>query len=99
MISKWLFVMAILVFGLLTVASLPRQNICQKRQLLVKHNNLAKSCGLKHPQVKRMTRIIGGKDAIAGQFPFAARIEYDGIHTCGCTIIHSRYLITAAHCL
>ncbi|XP_036151132.1 CLIP domain-containing serine protease 2 [Monomorium pharaonis] len=51
-------------------------------------------------------RIIGGKNASLGAYPWIARIGYsipnaDGeiSYRCGGTIINQRYVITAAHCV
>lgn len=47
------------------------------------------------------TRIVGGKDAEKGQFPYQVAL-YEKLHDklfCGGSIISSRFLLTAAHCL
>ena len=56
-------------------------------------------------------RIVGGEDALPGEFPFTAllgrktkrkirkNLEVDQyIYTCGGTLINLRYVVTAAHC-
>ncbi|XP_018342834.1 PREDICTED: serine protease easter-like [Trachymyrmex septentrionalis] len=50
-------------------------------------------------------RIIGGKNASLGAYPWIARIGYsmpnanDLSYRCGGTIINRRYVVTAAHCV
>ncbi|XP_014471749.1 PREDICTED: serine protease 53-like [Dinoponera quadriceps] len=44
-------------------------------------------------------RIIGGKDAPIGKYPYQVSLRFFGSHTCGGSIIDSRNILTAAHCL
>lgn len=46
------------------------------------------------------SRIINGKDAEEGQFPYQAslRSRFDDEHRCGAAILNDRFLLTAAHC-
>ena len=45
------------------------------------------------------TRIVGGKEAPPQQWPFIAALLRDGKFICGCSILSSRWIVTAAHCL
>lgn len=46
-------------------------------------------------------RIVGGKDATEGQFPYqvSLRTRFLKQHFCGGSIISSRFILTAAHCV
>lgn len=44
------------------------------------------------------TRIVGGVPAKAGEIPYQAEILEQGHHVCGGSIIHKKWIITAAHC-
>lgn len=45
-------------------------------------------------------RVVGGQDAVEGQFPFIVSMRWAGFgHYCGGFIISSRFAGTAAHCL
>jgi secreted trypsin-like serine protease len=47
----------------------------------------------------RSARIVGGSEAYAGQFPWQAGIFLDGNAFCGGSLISSRVVLTAAHCV
>lgn len=49
------------------------------------------------PQVPSM-RVVGGVDAADGQAPFQCSIHERGKHVCGCAILSSQWIVTAAHC-
>ncbi|CAG7818503.1 unnamed protein product [Allacma fusca] len=44
-------------------------------------------------------RIIGGTDALSGEFPHQVQLKYFGDHLCGATLISSFLVLTAAHCV
>ena len=44
-------------------------------------------------------RIVGGTDALDGQFPHQISLRRLGSHTCGGSIISRNYVLTAAHCV
>lgn len=45
------------------------------------------------------SRIIGGNNATAGQFPFIVSLQAQGYgHFCAASIVSQRYAITASHC-
>lgn len=43
-------------------------------------------------------RIVGGNVTEIEEFPYIASLQRYGMHTCGCNIISSNFLLTAAHC-
>ncbi|XP_071567331.1 chymotrypsin-1 [Temnothorax nylanderi] len=44
-------------------------------------------------------RIVGGKDAPIGKFPYQISLKYGGSHRCGGSILDNRNILTAAHCV
>ncbi|XP_070118497.1 transmembrane protease serine 11B [Equus caballus] len=43
-------------------------------------------------------RIVNGKNALAGAWPWQASMQWKGQHHCGASLISSRWLLSAAHC-
>merc|ERR1711976_851800 len=45
-------------------------------------------------------KIVNGDDAYEGQFPHQGSLQFTwGSHTCGCSLIGSNKVLTAAHCV
>ncbi|XP_030381393.1 serine protease SP24D [Scaptodrosophila lebanonensis] len=44
-------------------------------------------------------RIVGGDDAVLGQFPYQASLSIGGSYNCGAVIIAERYALTALGCV
>lgn len=62
---------------------------------------LPKNCGQQRITIEN--RIIGGKEAAVGEYPWMARLVYkdeDGFLSSGCSgfLIHPYFVVTAAHC-
>ncbi|XP_073722646.1 chymotrypsin-like protease CTRL-1 [Misgurnus anguillicaudatus] len=45
------------------------------------------------------TRVVGGTNALPGSWPWQVSIHFNGRPTCGGTLIHSQWVMTAAHCI
>ncbi|XP_074135973.1 serine protease 27-like [Sminthopsis crassicaudata] len=55
---------------------------------------LNKVCG----QTVKEGRILGGQKTTFKQWPWQASLQYKSHHWCGATLIHSSWVMTAAHC-
>lgn len=44
-------------------------------------------------------RIVGGNEAVPGQFPYQISLRKDDAHICGGSIITADWILTAAHCV
>ncbi|KAI3386644.1 hypothetical protein SNEBB_002314 [Seison nebaliae] len=64
-------------------------------------NILPSKCGLTPFYSNKLpdTRIKGGRKAKIGSWPWAVSIAVYGKPRCGGTIIHERFVLTAAHCV
>ncbi|EDV35249.1 uncharacterized protein Dana_GF22292 [Drosophila ananassae] len=44
-------------------------------------------------------RILGGEDAVQGEFPWSVSVRYLKAHACSGSLISDSYILTAAHCV
>lgn len=52
-------------------------------------------CGTANQEI----RIVGGRPTGVNQFPWIARLVYDGHFHCGASLLTQDYVLTAAHCV
>ncbi|XP_013110305.1 serine protease SP24D [Stomoxys calcitrans] len=60
---------------------------------------LAYCYGVQAANLKLQGRIVGGQNAILGQFPYQVSVQVVDMHVCGGAIISNDYVVTAAHCV
>nr|XP_018896299.1 PREDICTED: transmembrane protease serine 9-like [Bemisia tabaci] len=53
-------------------------------------------CGMPN---RNKTRIVGGVETVAHEFPWMAELQIRGRFFCGGALINDRYILTAGHCL
>lgn len=52
-------------------------------------------CGSANQEI----RIVGGRPTGVNQYPWIARLVYDGQFHCGASLLTQDYVLTAAHCV
>ncbi|XP_019665698.1 transmembrane protease serine 11B isoform X2 [Ailuropoda melanoleuca] len=55
-------------------------------------------CGRSANSIIPGNRIVNGKNALVGAWPWQASMQWKGQHLCGASLISSRWLLSAAHC-
>ncbi|KAJ8894563.1 hypothetical protein PR048_007220 [Dryococelus australis] len=55
----------------------------------------AAQCGVVNQEI----RIVGGRPTGVNRYPWVVRLVYDGQFHCGGSLLDSRYVLTAAHCV
>jgi len=77
-----------------TLVQTARKQFNKERQGVV---DLRDSCGIEGPPGK-VPYIVGGEEAVEGQFPWMAALFIDDAWFCGGTLISATHVLTAAHC-
>jgi secreted trypsin-like serine protease len=57
------------------------------------------SCGQKGRGLSDFSRVVGGQQAQAGEWPWQVALMRGSFPFCGGSLVSNQYIITAAHCV
>ncbi|XP_048396068.1 enteropeptidase [Stegostoma tigrinum] len=58
-----------------------------------------KPCGKSLGEPQGLGKIVGGKDAVEGTWPWIVSLHFGFRHVCGATLISEQWIVSAAHCV
>ncbi|XP_074661265.1 trypsin-3-like [Tubulanus polymorphus] len=61
-------------------------------------SNTGATCGISYVDGKGAYRIVGGWNAVKGEWPWMVQIKFWGEQHCGGALIDDQWVVTAAHC-